>query len=140
MAHCPPPMNPDTDLTPMLADGLADGLLENVLALLRQEPHQAPLLAGLVADERVRVRMGAVAAVEVLLEESAGGLEALADALAPLLTSDGATLRGDAAYLLGLVGQARHLDALTPLLHDPHPDVAALAKEAAEAIRGRTAA
>ena len=133
-------MQPDTDLTPMLADGLADGLLENVLALLRQEPHQAPLLAGLVADERVRVRMGAVAAVEALQEEANGGLTALADALVPHLTSDGATLRGDAAYLLGLVGEARHLDRLTPLLEDPHPDVVVLVEEAVASIRGRAAA
>jgi HEAT repeat protein len=133
-------MNPDTDLTPMLADGLADGLLENVLALLRQEPHQAPLLAGLVADERVRVRIGAVAAVEALQEEANGGLTALADALVPHLTSDGATLRGDAAYLLGLVGEERHLDRLTPLLNDPHPDVVVLVEEAVAAIRARAAA
>lgn len=133
-------LNPDTDLTPMLADGLADGLLENVLALLRQEPHQAPLLAGLVADERVRVRMGAVAAVEALREEANGGLIALADALVPHLTAGGATLRGDAVYLLGLVGVPRHLDCLTPLLKDPHPDVVALVEEAVAAIRTRAAA
>ncbi len=131
-------LNPDTDLTPMLADGLADGLLENVLALLRQEPHQAPLLAALVADERVRVRMGVVAAVETLAAEANGGLDALADALVPHLGAELATLRGDAAYLLGLTGGARHLPALAPLFRDPHPDVAALAREAAEAIQGRS--
>ncbi|HBB40322.1 MAG: hypothetical protein COW73_08640 [Nitrospirae bacterium CG18_big_fil_WC_8_21_14_2_50_70_55] len=133
-------MHPDTTLTPMLADGLADGLLENVLALVRQEPHQAPLLAGLVADERVRVRIGAVAAVEVLQKEANGGLPALAEALLPHLLADGATLRGDAAYLLGLVGELRHLDLLTPLRADPHPDVVVLAEEAMAMIRARAAA
>lgn len=127
----------DPAFVKMVADYLEGGLLDNTAAMLRHDPTLYPMVADLIQDERLRVRMGAIALVEELAEEGGRGLDILADAVAPLLADDSPTIRGDAAHAVGLVGSADHLRLLRPLLEDDHPSVRELAEDAVAAISQR---
>ena len=81
----------------MVADYMDQGLLENIILMFRHDPGLYPMVAELLQDERIRVRMGAVALVESLAELDPGGMSVIATAVAPLLTDPSATIRGDAA-------------------------------------------
>jgi len=128
--------NPD-ELTRMVADYMEDGLLENIVIMFSHDRTLFPMVANLLQDERLRVRMGAVALVEALAERDPEGLPTIADAVAPLLHDTSATIRGDAAYSVGLTGTGTHLEGLRILLDDPFPDVREIAAEAVAAISGR---
>ena len=68
-----------------------------------------------MADERGRVRLGTVALVETLKQSHYQDIAAAVPDIAELLESPNPTIRGDAAYLLGIIG---HKNAL-PFLVDP---------------------
>jgi HEAT repeat protein len=55
-----------------------------------------------------------------------------------VLAADDAALRGDTADLLGQIGHADAIEALTALTKDPNPDVAEIAAESLEAIQERS--
>jgi len=120
-----------------LADFLAKGLLENLVILFRAEPDLYPLLADLLQDERIAVRLGASALVESLLEEDAGNGGRIASALLPLLESDRPTVRGDAAWLLGVAGDSGALPGLRERVDDDNPDVRETVQEALDLIQDR---
>lgn len=121
----------------MVADYMDQGLLENIILMFQHDPTLYPMVAELLQDERIRVRMGAVALVESLAELDPGGVSAIATAIAPLLTDASATIRGDAAYTVGLTGTTAHLVAVRRLLDDPFADVREIAADAVAAIEGR---
>jgi len=121
----------------MVADYMDQGLLENIILMFQHDPTLYPMAAELLQDERIRVRMGAVALVESLAELDPGGVSAIATAIAPLLTDASATIRGDAAYAVGLTGTTAHLVAVRRLLADPFADVREIAADAVAAIEGR---
>jgi len=120
-----------------LADFLEKGLLENLVILFRSEPDLYPLLADLLGDERIAVRLGASALVESLLEEDAGNGGRIASALLPLLDSGSPTVRGDAAWLLGAAGDSGALPGLRGIIDDENPDVREAVREALERIEDR---
>lgn len=121
----------------MVADYMDQGLLENIILMFRHDPGLYPMVAELLQDERIRVRMGAVALVESLAELDPGGMSVIATAVAPLLTDPSATIRGDAAYAVGLTGTPAHLEPLRGLLDDPFADVREIAADAVAAISSR---
>jgi hypothetical protein len=122
-----------------LADFLEKGLLENLVILFRTDPGLTPLLAELLQDERITVRLGASALVESLLEEDAGKGGRIASALLPLLESDSPTVRGDAAWLLGVAGDPGALPGLRERVDDDNPDVREAVREALDLIEERGA-
>jgi hypothetical protein len=64
---------------------LEEGLLENLVILFRSEPSLYPLLAELLSDERIGVRLGTSALVESLADEDSGGNGRAVEALLALL-------------------------------------------------------
>jgi HEAT repeat protein len=120
-----------------LADFLEKGLLENLVILFRAEPGLYPLLADLLRDERIAVRIGASALVESLLEDNAGNGTRIASALLPLLESDSPTVRGDAAWLLGVAGDPGALPGLRARVDDDNADVREAVREALDLIEER---
>jgi hypothetical protein len=121
----------------MVADYMDEGLLENIILMFRHDPGLYPMVAELLQDERIRVRMGAVALVESLAELDPDGMSAIAAAVAPLLADPSATIRGDAAYAVGLTGTNAHLEPLRRLRDDPFGDVREIAADAEAAIEAR---
>jgi len=120
-----------------VADFLEKGLLENLVVLFRSDPSLYPLLGALVADERVVIRLGASALVESLAGEDPQHMENAAAALLPLLESENQVVRGDAAYLLGMVGGEESLGPLRALADDSSADVREAAAEAVQIIEER---
>jgi HEAT repeat protein len=119
-----------------VADFLEKGLLGNLVSLFTADPSLYPLLRELLGDEKIGVRLGTSALVESLAEEGAPHDARAAKALLPLLESSRPVLRGDAAYLLGVIGRTEALPGLRPLLDDDNEDVREAAAEAVERIEG----
>jgi HEAT repeat protein len=120
-----------------VADFLGKGLLENLVSLFRAEPSLYPLIGELLADEKIASRVGASALVETLVEEDPAHAHLAVQALTPLLESDRPLVRGDAAWLLGVIGRPEALAGLQPLLQDRDQGVREAAAEAVESIEGR---
>ena len=113
---------------------LEEGLLENLVILFRSEPSLYPLLAELLSDERIGVRLGTSALVETLVEEDPGGSGRAVESLLPLLAHESPVVRGDAAYLLGILGRREALAGLRALGADENADVRDAVDEALERI------
>ncbi|MBF0456532.1 MAG: HEAT repeat domain-containing protein [Nitrospirae bacterium] len=127
----------EQDLYDMIADYMEKGFLDNIIDMFKYEPDIYPVAPRLISDERMRVRLGAIALLESLAEINFGHLEEIADAIAPLLKSESTLIRGDAAYGLGIIGVNRHIPQLQNLLNDEIPDIAESALDSIEAIRQR---
>jgi hypothetical protein len=94
----------DEDLIALIADHMEGGFLENIIDMFRHDLTLYRFLPGLVSDERGRVRLGAVALVESLRAEHLAEIEEQVPRIAALLYHEDAVVRGDAAYLLGVIG------------------------------------
>jgi HEAT repeat protein len=115
----------------MIADYMEKGYLENIVDMFRQDKSLYSLIADLLGDERGRVRLGTVALVETLQKEDRANIIAAIPSIAAVMKGENPTIRGDAAYVLGIIG---HRDAL-PFLEDALTDEHGLVTEsAAEAI------
>ena len=125
------------EFTRMVADYMEEGLLENIVIMFQHDRSLLPMVADLLQDPRLRVRMGAVALVEALAESDPQGAVVIADAVTPLLRDASATIRGDAAYSVGLTGTETHQEPLRALLDDPFADVQEIAADALAAIAAR---
>ncbi len=115
----------DEDLKTMVLDYMNDGYLENIVDMFKHDEGLYPLIVDMIRDERVRVRLGAAALVEELVKINREALIRLIPAIGSLLEDSSPTLRGDAAYLLGII---RHLDAL-PFLLNAKDDTNRFARE-----------
>lgn len=113
---------------------MENGFLDNIIDLFRQDRSLYPVIGDMLKDERNRVRVGAVALVETFMEEDIDMVVKAIPGIADALKSENPTIRGDAAYLLGII---RHKDALPFLMEaadDEHELVREAVIEAIEAI------
>ncbi|MBF0553869.1 MAG: hypothetical protein HQK96_04845 [Nitrospirae bacterium] len=127
----------EQNLYDMIADYMEKGFLDNIIDMFRYEPEVYPAALRLMSDERMRVRIGAIALLESLSEINFVHLGEIADSIAPLLKSETAVIRGDAAYGLGIIGVNRHIPQLQSLLNDEIPDIAEAARDSIAAIQQR---
>ena len=128
----------DNEMRDMLIDYMGKGFLENIAALFRQEPGLGRFIPDLIGQENMGVRLGAAALVEELRERTDITRHAIPGLLA-LLKNDNPTVRGDAASLLGTIGEPSVRDRLEPLLQDENPAVREVAGMALEELKGRPA-
>ena len=116
----------------MLADYMDKGFLDNIIDMFKHDKSYYPFIGNILGDERIGVRIGTAALVETLMTEDADNVFTAIPGIAKLLKGSIATIRGDAAYVLGVIG---HKDAL-PFLEDAHNDENEHIREAVEeAIR-----
>ena len=118
----------------MIADHMENGFLENIIDMFKHDNSLYPLLGDLLGDERIRVRIGTVALVETLKEEKVEHLQSAIPAVAQLLKDSNATIRGDAAYVLGIIGHSNALPFLKEVSGDEHQMVRKTVIEAIEEI------
>ena len=102
----------DDELKTMVLDYMDNGYLENIIDMFKHDESLYPLVIEMIRDERVRVRLGAVALVEELIKTNREALVRLVPAIGKLLEDSSPTLRGDAAYVLGIIGHAEALPFL----------------------------
>ena len=110
------------------------GFLENIIDMFRHDSTLYPLIGSLIQDERVRVRVGITALMEELKKLDADNISAALPDLLPLLSHTEPFVRGDAANLLGIIGDNRALPSLERLLEDENADVRLITHEAIEEI------
>jgi HEAT repeat protein len=124
----------DDELRAMLIDYMSRGFLENIIALIKQEPAMVRFIPDLAGDDAIMVRLGATALVEELVKGHRQILEGAVTGLVKLLDNGNPTIRGDAANILGIIGGRTALDALTNLRADEHPNVRAIVQDILQEI------
>lgn len=106
----------------MVADHLENGFLENIIDMLKQDKSLFRLIPFFLNDRRQRVRIGAIAIIESLLDDfRAEVLKQLPEIGAVLKTNRDPVVRGDAIYLLSIVGDKAVVPYLKEALFDPEP-------------------
>lgn len=103
----------DEELKTMVLDYMEKGFLENIIDMFRRDESLYPLVADMIKDERIRVRLGATALVEEMAKVDQSPFISLIPSIGKLLEDNNPTVRGDAANLLDIIG---HTDALPFLL------------------------
>jgi HEAT repeat protein len=88
----------------------------------------------MLGDENLRVRLGATALVEELVGNHQEELRAAVPGIIELLKHENPTIRGDAASVLGIIKDPSAIDALRACLHDVHPGVREVTRDALSEI------
>lgn len=119
------------DLKKMIADYMENGFLENIIDMFSHDSSLYSLISPLLQDERVRVRIGITALVEELARRDAEHVAEAVPGLIGILEHTEPFVRGDAANLLGFIGDSAALPFLRKAVeHDADPNVRLLAAEA----------
>lgn len=116
-------MSEDQELRQVMADFLDHGHVENIMAMVRQDPSLYRLTGELLRDERFMVRVGVAVLFEAMREERPDEVVLAIPSLIPLLTEPTPWIRGEAANILGLIGTPEALAYLTSLRNDPEPQI-----------------
>jgi vesicle coat complex subunit len=119
----------------MIADYMEKGFLDNIVDMFRHDRSLYSIIGDLLADERSRVRIGTVALVETLKEQEMDAVVSAIPSIAGALSDTNPTIRGDAAYLLGIIGHSDGIPYLQKALKDENPLVREAARDALEDIR-----
>lgn len=118
----------------LIADYLEQGFLDNIIDMFKNDNSLYPLIGELLGDERSRVRIGTVALVESLKELEGNDLVNAIPIIAKLLNDPAPTIRGDAAYLLGIIGMRDALPFLENAVYDDNEAVRETVLEAIDEI------
>lgn len=122
------------DMKRMVADYMENGFLENIVDMFKHDRDLYLLIGDLMKDERMRVRLGITALVETLAKEDPENILVAIPSIASLLKDENPTLRGDAAYFLGIIGHPDGLPSLMSVIEDESADVREIARESVEEI------
>ncbi len=126
----------EEELRVMLIEYMGRGFLENIIAMMKQDAGLVRFIPAMLSDDAIVVRLGTTALVEDLAREHRQALGGIVPGLAALLEHENPTIRGDAANVLGLIGDPSALGALRGLCHDENPSVRTIAREAVQEIEG----
>ena len=118
----------------MLVEYMEKGFLENIVALFKTDNTLYEFIPEMLSDGNMRVRIGTAALVEELTGGHSDELKMIVPGLTSLLTHDNPNVRGDAAYVLGIIGDRSAGVALQAALSDENPGVRESAKDALEEI------
>jgi len=126
------------DLKIMIADYMENGFLDNIIDMFKRDKNLYEYIGDLITDERMRVRIGAAALVETLKKENPENVIKAIPFIFPLLKNQNPVLRGDAAYLLGIIGHIDAIPFLKEIVKDEDVNVRTIAKEAIEEIESNS--
>jgi HEAT repeat protein len=123
------------DMKKMVADYMEKGCLDNIIDMYKHDESLYEYVADLLKDERMRVRIGIIALIEALQKEEPEKVKKVLSSILPLLKDENAVVRGDAAYLLGIIGDKDAIPFLEEIAKDEDADVRLIVKEAIDDIR-----
>jgi HEAT repeat protein len=126
-----------SDLKKMIADYMEGGLLDNIIDMFRHDRNLYTYIGELLTDERMRVRIGITALLETLNAEDPLNMRNATPHILPLLHNQNPVIRGDAAYLIGLIGNSEHIPALQNLTEDENENVRSIVDEAIQDIQSK---
>lgn len=132
-------MPEESDIKAMIADYMEKGFLDNIIDMFKHDRSLYPFIGDLMKDERMRVRLGISALVETLAKEDPENILNSIPGIAVLLKNENPTIRGDSAYLLGIIGHHDVIPFLTDAADDDNPGVREMVREAIEEIEARKA-
>jgi len=127
----------DDEMKAMLVEYMGRGFLDNIAALFRQEPSLCRLIPDLLGQESLHVRLGTVALVEELVTSHGEAVRAAVPGLVELLKHENPTIRGDAASVLGTIGDPSAITGLEAGMTDAHPGVREAVQDALSEIAGK---
>jgi len=119
----------------MIADHMEHGFLENIIDMFKHDKSYYPFIGNMLGDERMGVRIGTVALVEALKAQDLNNVLLAIPGIAKLLGDPSPTIRGDAAYVLGIIGHEDGLPYLEEAHNDENPLVRETVEEAIHAIK-----
>lgn len=125
----------DEELVTVIADFLALGHVDNIVAMVRQEPRYLAWAGRLLEDERYSVRIGVLVLFEYLIDLCPAHLPLALPGLIERLHHPTEWVRGEAASVLGIIGSDEALAALPPLLNDPSAQVVEIVRDILETSR-----
>lgn len=115
------------ELKKVIAEFINMGHVENIVAMFKEDPTLYALSGDLLRDERFMVRIGMAVLFEEMVVIRPDEVGLAIPTLLPLLTEASPILRGEAATLLGIIGNRTVYAELESLIHDPDPQVAEIA-------------
>lgn len=114
------------------------GLLDNIIDMFKHDKNLYELVADLMTDERMRVRIGVTALLETLVLEDPENVKKTIPRILFLLKHENPVIRGDAAYILGTIGDREVVPSLQDIISDENENVRIIAKEAIEDIQAKS--
>ncbi len=126
------------DIKSMIADYMEKGFLDNIIDMFKHDSSLYAYIGNLMTDERLVVRIGILALVETLKTEDPGNLSKAMPSVLPLLKDQNPVVKGDAAYLLGMIGNKSTIPFLREVEYDEDANVRIIAKEAIEEIESNS--
>jgi HEAT repeat protein len=126
----------DLEMKNMLIEYMGKGFLENIISLFRQDRSLYQFLPDMLGEENMRVRLGATALLEELAGEHQEDMRTALPGIIGLLQHANATIRGDAAFALGIIKDPGAIDALRICLADNNPGVREIVRGVLEDILG----
>jgi HEAT repeat protein len=127
-----------SELKKMIADYMENGFLENIIDMFKHDKDLYELIGNLLIDERIMVRIGTVALVETLKEEDPENISRAIPYVLPVLKNENPVYRGDAAYVLGIIGNPDAIPFLGEMADDEDFDVKQIVKEAIDEIESKS--
>ena len=124
------------DVKKMIADYMENGLLDNIVDMFKNDEDLCEYAGDLLTDERMRVRIGTIALFETLGKEAPDRVKRALPSVLSLLKDQNPVIRGDAAYLLGIIGDKSVIPFLEKILDDEDANVRLVVRETIEDIRG----
>jgi len=126
------------DIKSMIADYMEKGFLDNIIDMFKHDSSLYAYIGNLLTDERLVVRIGILALVETLKTENPENLSKAMPSVIPLLKDQNPFVKGDAAYLLGIIGHIDAIPFLEEIIKDEDANVRIIAKEAIEEIESNS--
>ncbi len=123
------------DVSAMIADYMERGFLDNIIDMFKHDSALYALIGTLIQDERVRVRIGITALMEEMKVKDGGNILLALPPLLPLVDHSDPIVRGDAANLIGIIGEKEALPFIERLLADEDPHVRLITREAIAEIK-----
>jgi len=124
-------------LPDVVASLLTIGNSGKALEIITEE-NRPDLLIDLMGRSEFTVRLGAMVVIESLQQTAPERIPRLVPGLIKLLDSDMVNIRGDAAFMLGKIGDPRAIEPLRRLVPgEQNPDLREIAKEALGSLQGQ---
>jgi HEAT repeat protein len=118
----------------MLIEYMGKGFLENIISLFKTDATLFAHIPDMLADENMRVRLGTAALVEEFAASHRAELAGVVPDMIRLLGHENPTIRGDVAYVLGILKDRRAVGPLKERLQDANPAVRESMKDALDEI------
>jgi len=113
------------------------GMLDNIIDMFRHDKGLYAIVTDLLTDERMRVRIGVTALLETLIYEDTENVKKTVPQIVSLLKNENPVIRGDAANILGIIGDTDVIPFLRRMSTDENENVRIISRESAEDIQAR---